>query len=133
MILKEKQKKLLIIMIVSIVLSSCVKKIRHEGYEVGNKNEMATVNWHIETMKALSRYPDSVNYDSFSKTYPAVFGKTDYNAVLYHRKYVDTIILDDHLSKVHYDFFYLIDQDICLFTDEYFGYITHKYTKKYRE
>ena len=120
-------------MAMSALFLSCTETIRHDGYCPGNEKEAEMVNWHISVMQVLGHYPDTVSYDSYSKTFPAVFGKTDYNAVMYHRKYIDTVVLSERGSKVLYDFLYLIDQNVCLTIPEYLERINKKYNKKYRQ
>ena len=126
-------KPLIITMAISALFCSCTKTIRHDGYRPGNAREVETANRHISVMQVLDNYPDTVSYDSYDKTFPAVFGKTDYNAVMYHRKYIDTVILSERGSRVLYDFLYLIDQNVCLTIPEYLERIDKKYNKKYRE
>lgn len=129
-------KKIFLVIISLFVFCSCESEQtdnHHYEYFVGNEKELEAVNLHIAAMSVLGRYPDTMSLCSYEPIFPAIFGKTDYNAVKYHRKYVDTIVLGDHLSEVYYDFFYLIDQNICLDIPEYLEFIDEKYTKKYRD
>lgn len=131
-----KKLKIAIFIVIICCFVSCVQsieKVRHEDYNIGNEKEYKSAKSHINIMKAIGRYPDTVNYNSYHSSFPAVFGKTDYNAVMYHRKYIDTIVLDAHASKIYYDFLYLIEQDTCLDISDYLGYIDKDYTMKYRE
>lgn len=111
----------IVMAIVSVRCSSQGAKERQEDYCIGNAKETAAAARYISAMQHDGRFHDSITVDSYTAVFPAVFGKTDYNAVRYHRKYVDTIILDTLSSETKYDFFYLIDQNTCVDKIGYLG------------